>query len=382
MIFLTFPTTCVLALLSAYSNTQVIAAPSDAHVAARQANADFQSTPLTDFNEPWALAFLPDGRILVTEKRGTLRLFDPESSTKGEITGVPTVAYGGQGGFGDVAIHPDFEENNSVYVSYAEQGDGNTAGAVVARATLALDASGGGALEGLEVIWRQTPKVPGNGHFAHRILFDANNTLWISSGERQQFDPAQDLKSNLGKVVRLNDDGSVPSDNPFADQGEVSDQVWAYGLRNPLGLTFDPEGRLWDVEMGPMGGDELNLIERGGNYGWPIVSQGNHYDGRPIPNHDTRPEFIPPKVFWVPVISPSSLLFYTGDLFPAWKGNAFISGLSSMSLVRVEVTGDTAREAQRWPLGKRLRTVKQGPDGALWVLEDGPGGRLLRLTPP
>jgi len=255
----------------------------------------------------------------------------------------------------------------------------------VARARLVLDAQGGGHLDGLDVIWRQVPKVTGRGHYGHRIVFDDAGYLWISSGERQKFDPAQDMQSNLGKIVRLNDDGSVPTDNPFAAQGGVAAQVWSLGHRNPLGLAFDGKGRLWEVEMGPKGGDELNLIERGANYGYPVVSNGDHYDGRPIPDHATRPEFVPPKVSWTPVISPSRLVFYTGSAYPhlqAGKQHAFISGLSSQSLVHVEIdVDDRAREVARYPAGQRIRSVIQGPDGLLWLLEDGKSGRMLQLKP-
>jgi glucose/arabinose dehydrogenase len=363
-------TTYALALVSG-----ALAAPPS--VTPRQ--APFQTTPITDFDEPWALALLPDNRILVTEKRGNLRLVDPTAKSKGTITGVPSVSYAGQGGLGDVALHPQFAENNLVYISYAESGGGSQAGAAVARAKLVLNSNGGGALQDLEVVWRQSQMVTSTGHFGHRILFDANSTLWISSGERQQFDPAQDMTTNLGKIIRLNDDGTVPEGNPFS--GGVAAQVWALGIRNPLGIDFDEQGRLWEVEMGPMGGDEINLIEKGGNYGWPIVSQGDHYDGQPIPDHNTRPEFIAPKAFWNPVISPASMIIYKGDLFPNWKGNALISGLGAQGLVRVEISGDTAREAERLPMGRRMRCVRQSADGALWVLEDGAGGRLLKLTP-
>jgi len=300
------------------------------------------------------------------------------------VSGVPEVAYGGQGGFGDVVLHPEFAENGLVYVSYAEPGRRGESGAAVARARLVLDDDGGGALEDLEVIWRQVPKVSGNGHYGHRIAF-GEGYLWISSGERQKFDPAQDMNANLGKIVRLNDDGSVPDDNPFAEQGGVAAEIWSLGHRNPLGLAFDGEGRLWNVEMGPRGGDELNLVRRGANYGYPIVSNGDHYDGRSIPDHDTRPEFAAPAAFWNPSISPSSLMLYSGSEFPEWQGNAFIGGLSSESLLRVEIDGETASEADRFAMGQRIRAVEQGPDGAIWVLEDqrrGSGGRLLRLSKP
>lgn len=341
----------------------------------------FVATEVAAFDEPWAMAFLPDGRLLVTEKEGALKLVDVASGKVGDVAGVPNVAYGGQGGFGDIAVHPQFAGNHVVYVSYAEPGDGDTRGAAVARGTLALDANGGGRLENLKVIWRQVPKVTGEGHYGHRLLFGEDGKLWISSSERQKFDPAQDMQSNLGKIVRLNDDGSVPADNPFAGKGGVTAQIWSLGHRNILGLAFDAQGRLWEDEMGPKGGDELNLIERGANYGYPIVSNGDHYDGRVIPDHPTRPEFNAPKAWWNPVISPSSLMIYSGAMFPDWKGDAFIGGLSSLSLVRVEFDGSNAKEAERFDMGKRIRAVKQGPDGAIWLLEDGSGGRLLKLTP-
>jgi len=382
-----------LALLAACSagNSSAPAAQADAtaqegagiaDAAARETRqiGPFNVETIASFNEPWALSFLPDGRLLVSERPGTLQLVDVATGRASGIAGVPEVVYGGQGGFGDVVPHPQFEDNGLVYLSYAEKGDGDTAGAAVARARLVMDESGGGRLEGLEVIWRQVPKVTGRGHYAHRIAFH-DGKLWIASGERQKFDPSQDMASNLGKVLRLNEDGSVPADNPFAGQGEVAAQVWSLGHRNPLGLAFDGNGQLWDIEMGPKGGDELNRVERGANYGYPVVSNGDHYDGRPIPDHDTRPEFNAPAITWTPVISPSSLVFYSGDVFPQWQGNAFAGGLSSQSLVRIEFDGDSTREAERYAMGARIRGVRQGPDGALWVIEDGKDGRLLRLTP-
>jgi glucose/arabinose dehydrogenase len=340
----------------------------------------FETTVIGRFDEPWAMTFLPDGRLLVTEKRGALELFDVATGRSTAITGVPDVDYGGQGGLGDVVLHPDFEQNRLVYLSYAEAGDRNTRGAAVARARLELDSSGGGSLEDLTVIWRQAPKVTGRGHYGHRLAFGPDGHLFISSGERQKFDPAQDMQANLGKILRLNDDGSVPSDNPFAAEGGVTAQIWSLGHRNPLGLAFDATGRLWNHEMGPRGGDELNLVQRGRNYGYPIVSNGDHYDGRPIPDHDTRPEFEAPLITWTPVISPAGFVIYSGNEFPAWRGDGFIGGLSSKSLVRVEFDAAGAREAERFAMGQRIREVEQGPDGALWVLEDGSGGRLLRLT--
>lgn len=340
----------------------------------------FEVRPVAKLAEPWAMTFLPDGRLLVTEKKGKLRLVTPDGKI-GDVSGTPDVDYGGQGGFGDVVLHPKFADNGWVYLTYAEAGDGDKRGAALARAKLTLDDKGGGALADLSVIWRQEPKVSGRGHYGHRLAFASDGHLFVSSGERQHFDPAQDMKASLGKVLRLNDDGSVPKDNPFAAQGGVAAQVWSLGHRNPLGLAFDAKGQLWDVEMGPKGGDELNLVVRGDNYGYPVVSNGDHYDGKDIPDHSTRPEFHAPAVSWTPVISPSSFVIYSGKPFADWNGDGLIGGLSSKALVRVEFSGTTAKEAARYDMGERIREVEQGPDGTLWLLEDGNNGRLLQLTP-
>lgn len=332
------------------------------------------------FVEPWGMAFLPDGRLLVTERAGALKLRQTDG-TVGDITGVPTVAYGGQGGLGDIILHPDFASNQRVYLSWAEAGPSNTRGAVVGRATLSLDQSGGGSLDDLEVIWRQEPKVTGSGHYGHRMAFGPNGYLFITSGERQKFDPAQDMSGNLGKIVRLNDDGTLPADNPFQSDGETARQVWTLGHRNPYGIAFDAAGRLWEHEMGPSGGDELNLIIKGENYGYPLVSEGDHYNGDPIPDHDTRPEFEAPKVAWTPVISPSQMIIYDGNVYPNWWGDALISGLSSEAIIRVDLDGENASEAERWPMGERIRSIAVDPDGHVWVLQDGSSARLLRLVP-
>jgi len=273
--------------------------------------APFSVSEVARFEAPWAMTFLPDGRLLVTEMAGALRLHDLETGETGRIEGVPDVVHAGQGGLADVILHPQFGDNQQIYISYVEAGEGGSGG-VVALARLALDENGGGELEDLRVIWRQTPKLSGDGHFGLRIAFDNDGMLWISSSERQEFDPAQDMTGNLGKMVRLNADGSVPEDNPFTDQGEVAVQVWSLGHRNILGMAFDAEGRLWAHEMGPRGGDELNLIQRGANYGYPIVSNGVHYDGRPIPDHDTRPEFNAPAISWTPAISPAGFILLYG----------------------------------------------------------------------
>ena len=345
----------------------------------------FEASPVATLDEPWAMTFLPDGRMLITEKKGRLLVVTQDGVKSQPISGVPEVDYGGQGGLGDVVMHPDYAENHTIYLSYAEAGQGDVRGGAVMRATLTLSDEGG-ALTDQEVVWRQEPKVTGRGHYAHRIVFAKDGHMFISSGDRQKFTPAQDMEQNLGKIVRLNDDGSVPSDNPFAEDGGVAAQVWSLGHRNPLGLAFDADGRLWEQEMGPRHGDELNLIVRGKNYGYPVVSNGNHYDGRDIPDHDTRPEFEAPKTYWVPAISPAGLIIYSGDLFAQWKGNAFLGGMSSQALIRVEIDGDSASEAERFEMGQRIREVEQGPDGAIWLLEDededaGHGGRLLKLVP-
>ncbi len=351
-----------------------------APAAIEQGQWPFSATPRASFSEPWAMTFLPDGTALVTEKRGALKRVDVKTGKVQAIDGVPEVAYGGQGGFGDVILHPDFAQNNIIYLSYAEPGDGDNRGAAVARAKLELGAEGG-SLSDTQVIWQQTPKVSGKGHYGHRLAFGPDGKLWISSGERQKFKPAQDMESTMGKILRLNADGSVPDDNPFADKGGVTAQIWSLGHRNPLGIAFDDQGRLWEHEMGPQGGDEFNLIQKAGNYGYPEVSNGDHYGGRPIPDHDTRPEFIAPKISWTPVISPAGMIIYDGDRFADWKGDAFIGGLSAEALVRVTLNGEAASEAARYNMGARIREVEQGPDGSIWLLEDGDGGRLLELSP-
>ena len=344
-----------------------------------------EAEELATFNEPWAMTFLPDGRMLVTEKSGTLLVVSADGASKQEVRNLPKVAYGGQGGLGDVVLHPDFAGNNLVYVSYVESLDGGASrGAVVIRGR--LETGDQPILKNVEKIWSQKPKMRGKGHFSHRLAFgpkgsEQEGKLFITSGDRQELTPAQDFDMALGKIIRLNDDGTVPQGNPWQDKGELARSFWTTGHRNLLGIGFDSDGRLWSHEMGPRHGDELNLIIAGKNYGWPLVSNGDHYSGAEIPDHDSDPSFEAPKEFWVPSIAPSGLVIYDGEMFPDWKGDAFIGGLVSEALIHVDLEGETAGEVERFAWGKRIREVGQGPDGALYVLEDRRGGRLLRLTP-
>lgn len=343
------------------------------------ADMPFVATPIATFDSPWALAFLPDGRMLVNQKAGVMLLVSANGKTRAAVQGIPAVDSDKQGALGEIALHPDFARNKLVYFSYSEAA-GEEKGIALARGRLVEDKAGGARLEDLKVLYRVHPKVTGGGHYAGRIAFSPDGHLFLSAGERQKFDPAQDPKVSLGKVLRLDADGKPAKGNPLAAKG-FDPAVWSYGHRNPLGLAFDGQGRLWEAEMGPRGGDELNLILPGRNYGWPIVSNGAHYDGKPIPDHPTRADLEAPKASWNPSISPSSLLFYSGSLFPEWRGNAFISALGGKTLLRIAIEGDTATEVARYDMGARIRAVDQGPDGALYVLEDGPNGRLLRLTP-
>ncbi|WP_201512736.1 PQQ-dependent sugar dehydrogenase [Psychrobacter alimentarius] len=354
----------------------------------------FTTKAVATFDEPWAMVALPKSnnaslKFLVTQKTGELFIVDTVTGAKTEVSGVPSVAYGGQGGLGDIVLAPDFATSNNVYISYAEAGtgtDSNNFGAKVIKAKLSGLNTATPSLQNITPIWQQTPKVTGQGHYSHRLLFSPDGQyLYISSGERQKKDPAQDMSMNLGKIIRLHPDGSVPKDNPFVnDSNKIASQFWTIGNRNVLGMRFDENGKLWISEMGPKDGDEFNLIEKGKNYGWPIVSNGRNYSGTPIPDHDTRPEFEAPKVTWTPVISPSSMSLYkagTKNDFPAWQGDFLVGGLSSKALVVVDVDNDnTASERYRYDMGERIRSVLT-VDGQVWVLEDESDSKLLQLIP-
>lgn len=350
---------------------------------AASATKPFKTSVIADFDAPWAMTFMPDGRMLVTEKAGEMILFDPKNGTKIPVAGIPPVDSEGQGALMDVVLAPDFARNRTVYFSFSEAGQG---GKGVALATGAFHQASDGTtkLDGVKVIFRASPYVDGDGHYSGRIAFSPDGRyLFFTNGERQKFDPAQDPRSTLGKVLRLNLDGTPAAGNPLAAKG-FHPAVWSYGHRNLLGIAFDKDGRLWEQEMGPKGGDEVNLIRPGLNYGYPRVSNGSHYDGRDIPDHRAGDGYEAPKLWWNPVISPAGLAYYSGDLFPQWKGSLFIGGLSSQALIRVKLDGDNASKADQWDMGARIREVEQGPDGALWLLEDGgrgSEGRLLKLTP-
>jgi glucose/arabinose dehydrogenase len=316
---------------------------------------------------------------LVSEKEGTLWLVDVGTGNRREVAGVPEAHVAGQGGLGDVVAHPRFADNRRVYLSYVEQGEGGTSGAVLGYGTLDLGNAQQPVLRDYKVIWRQLPKVEGNGHFSHRIAFGPDGFLYLTSGDRQKLDPAQDMSGNLGKVLRLTDEGAPAPGNPWASRGGVAAEFWSMGHRNLLGIAFAPDGRLWETEMGPKGGDEVNLVVAGKNYGWPRASNGSHYDGDDIPDHKAGDGFEAPKVWWNPSISPGGLMIYGGDKFAAWKGDALIPALSGEALIRVDIDGDQAVKAEQWDMDARIRAVEQGPDGTVYLLED--GGRLLRLAP-
>ncbi len=337
-----------------------------------------------EFDQPWAIAFLPDHRMLVTEKHdGRLFIVTPEGAKSASVEGVPRVDGGDQGGLLDVALGPDYAASKLVYLSYYEPRKGGN-GLAVARARL-ID-GGKPKLENLQVVFRMQPTLDSSKHAGGRLVFAPDGMLFVTLGERSILEgrvQARDLSSDLGKIVRIRPDGSIPKDNPFVGKAGARPEIWTLGHRNILGADLDSQNRLWVVEMGPRGGDELNLIEKGKDYGWPTIGYGEEYSGEPIHESTQAPGLEQPVYYWDPVISPGALTIYSGDLFPEWKNNFLIAGLSSQALVRLELKNDRVVGEERLlaDRGERIREVVQGPDGAVYVLTDGDDGKLLKLTP-
>src|SRR5471032_1371626 len=372
----------------------------------------FTMTQVAEFKLPWRIAFLPDGRMLITEKVGPVWLVTQQGA-KTPVENVPAVLYQGQGGMLGVFLSPKYATDHSVYLTYAEPGDeAGTSGLALARARLTLS-EGKASLDGLKVLWYDMPKGRG-GQFGAQIAFSPDGQyLFLTVGDRQRMTPAQDPNTEVGKILRLTLDGKPAPGNPMAGKTGAAtralinpprdteaaktapvvgsytvegpnlapSETWSSGHRTPYGLAFAPDGRLWEVEHGPRGGDELNLIEPGKNYGWPLASYAVNYNGVPIPSPDSRPDLTKPVLYWTPVIDVGNLIFYHGTMFPQWNGSALVSGLGSKTLNRIVVTGATARSAERWSVGHRIRDVEVGPDGALWMLEDANPGALWRVTP-
>jgi aldose sugar dehydrogenase len=373
----------------------------------------FTMTKVAEFKLGWRIAFLPDGRMLVTEKVGPVWLVTQQGE-KTPIDNVPPVLWQGQGGMLGVYLSPKYATDHSIYLTYAEPGDDpGTSGLALARARLAIG-EGKASLEGLQVLWRDMPKGRG-GQFGAAIAFSPDGRfLFLTVGDRMRMTPAQDPNTEVGKILRLTLDGKPAPGNPMAGKkGEPTRplinpprdtelaktapvlstytvegtnlapaETWATGVRTPYGLAFAPDGRLWEVEHGPRGGDELNLIEPGKNYGWPLVSYAVNYNGVPIPSPDTRPDLTKPVIYWTPIVAPGNLTFYNGAMFPQWNGSALMGGMQTQTLNRITFDGKGgAKAVERWDVGHRIRDVEVGPDGALWMLEDRNPGGLFRVTP-
>jgi glucose/arabinose dehydrogenase len=376
-----------------------------------EASLPFNMVQITTLDLPWRIAFLPDGRMLITEKPGALWLVTQQGA-KTQVTNVPAAMSKGQGGMLGVFLSPHYAKDHNIYLTYAEPGDIGSSLAL-ARAELKLDKDTA-SLEGLQVIWRDGERGNG-GQFGAQVAFSPDgNYLFLTVGDRQRMTPAQDPNQPLGKILRLTLDGKPAPGNPMAGKigaatvpiidppsdteaaktapvvrtytfpgpNLTPSETWSSGHRTPYGLAFAPDGRLWEVEHGPRGGDELNLIEPGKNYGWPLASYAVNYNGVPIPSPDTRPDLTKPVIYWTPVIAPGNFMFYHGTMFPQWTGSGFVTGLVSKSLSRITFDGQGgAKPAERWDVGRRMRDVEEAPDGALWMIEDSKTGGLFRLTP-
>lgn len=359
--------------------------PEQTRACAVESEVEFDVIVLAEgLEHPWAVEPLPDGRLLVTERPGRMRIVSPDGELSEPIDGVPEVVTGEQAGLLDVALSPEFDADRMIYFSFSEARDGGNATSV-ARARLSDD---GRALEDVEVIFRAMPAYDGRLHFGSRLAFDpSDGTLLVTLGERSDLamrPQAQDLGSHMGKIVRIHPDGSVPDDNPFIGEPGALPEIWTLGHRNVQAAAFDEQGRFWIVDHGPQGGDELNLIEPGKNYGWPVVTYGEEYSGVPIEGAVTQREgYEQPIYYWDPVIAPSGAQFYSGDAFPEWQGSLFIGGLKDARLVRLTLENDrvTGEEHLLDDRGRRIRDVRQGPDGALYVVTDEPDGELLKIAP-
>lgn len=339
----------------------------------------FHISAIAEFDTPWAIAFLPDERILLTEKGGKIFIVT-QNGEKTEVSGVPEVAFSGQNGLLDIAPSPDFNKSRAIYFTFNAPARGGSR-VMLVRAIL-KEEDGKAWLEDRAAIWEQSVAAKG-GQPGGIIAFSPDEKyLFLSLGDRMDPATAQDDNAPMGKILRMNLDGSAPADNPYAEEEGIKALTWSKGHRNPYGLAFSADGKLWEHEMGPRGGDEFNLIQPGANYGWPLVSNGDNYSGRPIPRHNTRPEFEAPPLFWTPVIAPAGLAFYKGKMFADWEGSALIGALAGMALVRVDIDSDgQPDETERFTMENRIRDVAVASDGAIWLIEDDNPGRLLRLTP-
>jgi aldose sugar dehydrogenase len=346
--------------------------PKPSRLPARQVDA------AQGLEHPWGLTFLPDGGMLVTEREGRLRIVGRNGALSEPLGGVPPVRAGGQGGLLDVALSPTFAQDRLVYLSFSEPGD-DGAGTAVARGRL-----GERGLEGTHVVWRQQPKATSSIHWGSRLVFRPDGTLFITLGDRSSRDRVQDLSTTIGKIVRINADGTIPRDNPFVGRDGVRPEIWSYGHRNVQGAALDASGQLWTVEHGARGGDELNNPQAGRNYGWPVITYGVDYSGAKIGVGTARPGMEQPVYYWDPVIAPSGATFYSGEAFPDWRGDLLVGSLNPGGLVRLRLGGGrvTAETLYAIDPGERVRTVRQGPDGMIYVLTDSPRGRIVRLEPP